>query len=91
MVKSLIRKSALGLGILVVAAGLTGCTKYATPEQLNQLEMKKAEIRELGKANANLQSERERLQKEIASKKARLEECEKLKSTTKANLDKLPK
>lgn len=72
------------LGVLV-----SGCGPSA--EQLAQLEAKKKEVRALELQADGLKDERARIEKEIAEKNKRVEECNKLKAETQANLAKVKK
>lgn len=68
---------------------VSGCRP--TAEELQQLEMKKKEVRELDLKANGLKDERARLEKEIAEKNKRVEECNKVKAETQANLAKVKK
>ncbi|MBI2417609.1 MAG: hypothetical protein HYV28_06840 [Ignavibacteriales bacterium] len=72
-------------GMLLVS----GCGLSA--EELQQLEMKKKEVRALELQANGLKDERARIEKEIAEKNKRVEECNKLKAETQANLSKVKK
>ena len=71
-------------GLLVAGCGVS-------EEQLAQLEAKKKESKALELKANGLKDERARLEKEIAEKNKKLEECNKVKQETQANLDKIKK
>lgn len=68
---------------------LTGCG--VTEEQYKQLDAKKSEVKKLELQATGLKDERTRIENEIAEKNKRLEECNKLKQETQANLAKVKK
>lgn len=59
--------------------------------QLNDLKNLRADVSSLQTQANTLKDERSSLEKDIAEKNAKLEECNKEKQETQANLDKLPK
>lgn len=73
----------------LVTAFVAGCSSGPTVEQLAVLEALKKETASLERDLNATKEERSRLDKEIAEKNKRLEECAKLKQETKANLEKL--
>ncbi len=60
-------------------------------EQLAQLEMKKKEVKNLEIQANGFKDERARLEKEIADKNKKVDDCSKTKQEVKANLDKIKK
>lgn len=85
-----VRKSALIAVFAVSTAFLAGCGGVSEA-QMEELRTLRAEVDALeAEANA-LKEERDRLEKDMADKNAKLQQCEKDKEATRANLDKLPK
>jgi septal ring factor EnvC (AmiA/AmiB activator) len=85
-------KGLLTIGVISVAViGFSGCTKYASEEELAQLGKLKQEVASMETNVNTLKSEKTKLEREIAEKNAKLEQCAKDKAETKANLEKLPK
>ena len=79
-------------GVCLFAFGsllIAGCG--VSEEQLAQLEAKKKDVKTLELKADGLKSERTRLENEIAQKNKKLEECNKVKQQTQANLDKIQK
>ncbi len=72
----------------VTTAFLSGCGGVSDAEmaQLNNLQ---SEVQSLQSQANSLKDERASLEKEIAQKEAKLQECNKQKEETKANLEKL--
>ncbi len=60
-------------------------------EQLAQLEAKKKEVKSLELQANGLKDERARLEKEIADKNKKIDDCNKLKQEVKSNLEKIKK
>jgi chromosome segregation ATPase len=58
---------------------------------MNDLKNLRADVNSLQSQANSLKDQRSALEKDIADKNAKLEECNKEKQETKANLDKLPK
>lgn len=87
-------KKVLHVAIITVflssAAFLTGCGGL-TEAQLAELDALRKEVSALEKEANSLKDERARLEKDIADKNAKLQECVKMKEETKANLEKLSK
>ena len=54
-----------------------------------QLEALRSEVRSLGNEVDQLKAEKTKLEREIAERNAKLEECQKAQEATKANLDKI--
>ena len=84
-------KSVSLLVVAFFAFSFVGCTKYASQEELVQMEAIKKEITSLEKDANSLKAERSKLEKEIAERNKKLEECAKLKQETQANLSKMNK
>jgi septal ring factor EnvC (AmiA/AmiB activator) len=76
------------LGLLPIA--FFGCGGV-TEEQLAQLDQLKKEVASLQKEANTLKGDRENLEKQIAEKNKKLEECMKLKQEVRSNLDKIGK
>jgi peptidoglycan hydrolase CwlO-like protein len=74
----------------ITAFVMSGCGGVSDAEmaQLNDL---RSEVKSLQTTADSLKEERSNLEKDIAAKNAKLQECAKDKEETKANLDKLPK
>jgi len=75
------------LGLVVFAWSGCGGVSDAEMAQLNSL---RDEVNSLESEANTLKDERASLEKEIADKNAKLQQCEKDKAETKANLMKLP-
>jgi len=75
------------LGLVVFAWSGCGGLSEAQMEQLNSL---RDEVSSLESEANSLKDERSNLEKEIADKNAKLQECEKDKQETRANLMKFP-
>ena len=67
---------------------LSGCGGVSDA-QMADLNNLRAEVNSLQAQSNSLKDQRDALQKEIAAKNAKLEECNKTKAETKANLDKM--
>ncbi len=74
----------------ITAFVMSGCGGVSDAEmaQLNDL---RSEVKSLQTTADSLKEERSNLEKDIAAKNAKLQECAKDKEETKANLDKMPK
>lgn len=85
-----VRNTALIATFAVTAAVLSGCGGVSDAEmaQLNSLQK---EVTSLQTQATSLKDERAKLEKEIAEKTAKLEQCNKEKEETKANLEKMNK
>ncbi len=90
LLKSL-KSSLLGAAIVLLTAGFVGCSSGPSQEELAQLDSLKKEVGSLQKADTALKDERVSVEKQIAEKNKKLQECEKLKQETKANLEKISK
>ena len=75
---------------IVAVALMNGCGGLSDT-QLNDLKNLRADVNSLQSQANSLKDQRSALEKDIAEKNAKLEECNKEKQETKANLDKLPK
>ncbi|HSP87366.1 MAG TPA: hypothetical protein VLN45_04485 [Ignavibacteriaceae bacterium] len=75
------------LGILIVA--WSGCGGVSE-EMMAELNGLRNEVNSLESEANTLKEERSRLEREIADKNAKLQQCEKDKEETRANLKKLP-
>lgn len=82
----------LAMAAILVAGMITvtGCGGV-TEEQLAQLDALREEVTALSKETNALKSEKTKLEREIAEQKAKLDECNKLKADTEANLKKIGK
>ncbi|MFH0733443.1 MAG: hypothetical protein V1773_02600 [bacterium] len=74
--------------IFLFLSGLVACGGV-TEEQYAQLDELRAEVKEVEKSNNSLKSEKTKLEREIAEKNSKLDQCEKEKAETKANLQKI--
>ena len=74
--------------IFLFLSGLVACGGV-TEEQYAQLDELRAEVKETEKSNNSLKSEKTKLEREIAEKNSKLDQCEKEKAETKANLQKI--
>jgi outer membrane murein-binding lipoprotein Lpp len=83
-------KSTIAIGAFVfTVAVMSGCGGVSDAEmaQLNDL---RSEVKSLQSQADSLKEERSNLEKDIAEKNAKLQQCAKDKEETKANLEKLP-
>lgn len=87
---NILKSSAAILSFGVAALLLNGCggVSEAQMEELNNL---RAEVSSLESQSTSLKDERTRLERDIADKNAKLQQCAKDKEETRANLEKLPK
>ncbi len=81
--------SAMAVAILAGSFTFTGCGP--SQEELQQLADLKAEVKSLETELNELKSQKAELQRAIAEKEAKLEQCAKDKEATKANLTKIGK
>ncbi len=88
--QKMMKNSRAILMILLVALGLslTACGGVSE-EEMAQLEALRSEVRSLGNEVDQLKSEKTKLEREIAERNAKLEECKKAQEATKANLGKI--
>ena len=87
MLKKMIN-SALVVVMIAGVIGFTGCSGISD-EQVAELEALRAEVKALDKEVGSLKDQKAALEKEIADKNAKLDQCAKLKAETKANLEKI--
>lgn len=85
-----VKKTAVIATFTVAAALVSGCGGVSEA-QLQELNNLRAEVSSLEKEANQLKEERSRLEREIAEKNAKLQQCQKDKEQTQANLEKLPK
>ena len=78
----------LAVALFVGMLGITGCSGISD-EQVAELEALRSEVKSLEKEVNSLTSEKAAIEKEIAEKNAKLDECAKLKAETKKNLEKM--
>jgi len=83
-----IRNLALVFVIAVTTISFVGCGGVSDT-QMMELNNLKAEVNSLQAESTALKQERDELQRAIAEKNAKLEECQKVTEETKANLKKL--
>jgi septal ring factor EnvC (AmiA/AmiB activator) len=87
---NVIKHSAIAATFIVATALLSGCGGVSEA-QMNELNALRADDSSLQSQANSLRDQRSSLEKDIADKNAKLEQCNKEKQETKANLDKLPK
>lgn len=80
--------SGLVMVLFIGMLGVTGCSGISK-EQVAELEALRAEVKSLEKEVNSLKSEKAALERDIAERNAKLDECAKLKAETKKNLEKL--
>ena len=85
-----VRNTAIVAVFFVTMAVLNGCGGVSEA-QMQELKSLRAEVNSLQAEANSLKDERAALEKDIAEKNAKLQECERDKEQTKANLEKLPK
>jgi septal ring factor EnvC (AmiA/AmiB activator) len=85
-----VRNTAVIASFAVVTAFLSGCGGVSEA-QMEELKTLRAEVNSLQAEANSLKDERSRLEKDIAERTAKLQQCERDKEQTKANLEKLPK
>jgi septal ring factor EnvC (AmiA/AmiB activator) len=83
-----VRNTAIVAAFVVATAMLSGCggVSEAQMQQLNDL---RGEVNSLQTKADSLKDERSNLEKELAEKNAKLQQCEKDKQETQANLQKM--
>jgi len=77
--------------VLTFAAGIigfSGCSGVSE-EKMAELDALRSEVRALDKEVGSLKAEKAVIEREIAEKNAKLDQCAKEKSETKKNLEKL--
>lgn len=85
-----VMNSALVVLLLAGVIGFAGCSGVSE-EQVAELEALRSEVKALDKEVNSLKDEKAALEREIAEKNAKLDECAKLKAETQKNLDKMGK
>lgn len=83
-----ILSTGLIVALFVSMLGVTGCSGVSE-EQMAELEALRSEVKALEKEVNSLKSDKAALEREIAEKNAKLDECAKAKAETKKNLEKL--
>lgn len=86
---SKIRKASVAflVGIVLVSGALmTGCTSYATPEQLARISELEKEISSLEASIQNKQAQIGTVERQISSQQAKLDQCAKDKELVKQRL-----
>jgi len=78
------------LMVTTLLIGFVGCGGV-TPEQMQELESLKAEVKKLNQELNSLQSDKTKLEREIAERSAQLEQCAKEKEQVRKNLSKIKK
>jgi len=82
--------SSLSVAVLVGSLSLAGCSGVSE-EQMAQLQALRTEVKALEKEIADAKNDKAKIEREIAEKNAKLDECNKLKAEIKKNLDKMGK
>ena len=85
-----IRHFSIVASFVVAVALMNGCGGLSDT-QISDLKNLRDDVNSLQTQANSLKDQRSALEKDIAEKNAKLEECNKEKQETKANLDKLPK
>ena len=85
-----VMNSALIILLIAGVIGFTGCSGISE-EQVAELEALRSEVKALDKEVNSLKDEKAALEREIAEKNAKLDECAKLKAETQKNLEKMGK
>lgn len=89
-VLKIVRNTVVITTFIVVSAVMTGCGGLSEA-QIAELNNLRTEIRSLESEANSLRDERTRLEKDLADRNAKLQQCEKDKEQAKVNLGKLPK
>ncbi len=84
-----VRNSAIIATFAISAAFMSGCGGVSEA-QMNDLNNLRSEVQSLESQANQLKDQRSSLEKDMAAKNSKLQQCEKDKEETKANLDKLP-
>ncbi len=85
-----VRNTALVAAFAVTTALLSGCGGVSEA-QMEELRNLRAEVNSLQAEANSLRDERAGLERDIAERNAKLQQCERDKEQTQANLEKLPK
>ena len=86
----MIKSSVVIATFALIVAVMSGCGGVSEA-QLAELRDLRSEVSSLESEANSLKQERNRLEKEIAEKNSKLQQCERDKEQTRANLEKLPK
>lgn len=86
----IVRNTAIVATFVVTTAVLSGCGGLSDA-QIAQLNDLRTEVNSLQSQADSLKDQRSQLEKELAEKNAKLQQCQKDKEETQANLQKLPK
>ncbi len=78
------------LAFVFAASLFIGCGGVSA-EEMAQLEALRKEVNSINSEIGSLRTEKTKLEREIAEKNAKLEQCAKDKEETQKNLEKLPK
>ena len=81
-------KAILAIAIMIFSLGLAGCSGVSD-EQVAELESLRAEVKSLNNEVNSLKDQKASLEKDIADKNSKLDECAKLKAQTQKNLEKI--
>jgi len=87
MMKRIIN-SALVVVLVAGVIGLSGCSGVSE-EQMAELEALRSEVKALETEVGSLKTEKAAIERQIAEKNAKLEQCAKEKAETKKNLEKI--
>lgn len=80
--------SALVVVLVAGVIGLSGCSGVSE-EQMAELEALRSEVKALETEVGSLKTEKAAIERQIAEKNAKLEQCAKEKAETKKNLEKI--
>jgi len=86
----IVRNTAVIAAFVAATAMLSGCGGVSEA-QMEELKTMRADVNSLQAEANTLRDERSRLEKDIAERTAKLNQCERDKEQTTANLEKLPK
>jgi hypothetical protein len=67
------------IGMMILFAAVLVACSGVSEEQLASLDELRAEVKEMEKSNNSLKSEKTKLEREIAEKNSKLDQCEKKK------------
>lgn len=90
MRKSIIKIMIAIVFIGIAMIGISGCSGVSD-EQLAELETLRSEVKSLNSEVGSLKDQKAALEKEIAEKNSKLDECAKLKAETQKNLESIGK